>query len=517
MNICNNYFKSLEKYPDNCALQVQNHQLSYSELWGLANKIYNEIVNSKNYSKTTYIGILAYRTDLFYASVIAILASGKAFMPFNPKNPVERAKAMISLSEAKILIVGTEFQNQFNEIDLSNSIHIITTDSSNFKHHLVSQLGDSKHIDMKIIDVPENNPAYLLFTSGTTGVPKGIPISQNNFIAYIDYISENYPLRNSDRCTQVFDTTFDLSMHDLFVTWSAGAALCVLSTNELISPIKFIQKNSITAWFSVPSMIISLSRMKLLKPGILDSIRISFFCGEAFTADSAKKWNEAAPNSRIINLYGPTETTIAVAEFEVKSDSYSSSRNGVIPIGKLFSSHNYCIIDQSFNPVKQGEEGELCICGPQVCSGYLKNEEKTKIQFITIPQRGGQNIYYRTGDLVVENANGIIDYLGRIDFQVKIRGYRVELQEIESSIIKYIQKEPVVVISFPFNSSNADYLVGVVPKESKEKENDIISYCSSVLPEYMVPKKIIYLEQFPININGKIDRKAIIKNMEELL
>lgn len=513
MNALKYFCNSCDKHPNLAALEINNKTYTYYELWKFAADIYNEIIHSKEFDQAIFIGIMAYRSDLFYASVIAILASGKAYVPFNPKMPADRIKSMIELGGIKTLIIGQEFNILLKKLNLNDDIKIITTESNKTIVPKSTTIKHTRNLKMNLQETNKDDPAYLLFTSGTTGMPKGIPISHSNLIAYIDYIRGNYKLSEFDKCSQVFDTTFDLSMHDLFVTWSAGACLCVLNSTDLISPVNFIRKNRITIWFSVPSMISSMARMRLLKPNQFESIRLSFFCGEAFTVDSARKWMELAPYSRVINLYGPTETTISVAEYEVFAENLSGSKNGIISIGKVFNTHSHVIIDESFNILTPGEEGELCISGPQVCAGYLKNAEKTKSQFVRL-RNYPDKTWYRTGDLVRENELGFIDFIGRIDFQVKIRGYRIELQEIEDFIKKVTFTEPIVVCSYPFNNPNADYLVAFVPNEVEESENQIIQFCALNLPEYMIPKKVFFIDTFPTNLNGKIDRKELAKIIE---
>lgn len=508
VNIISSFFQNKNNNPSSRALFVGGEYQTYGDLWVNATKLFAILNSSEKFRAAKYIGIMSYRTDLYFASIIAILSAGKAFVPFNPKIPKERNKRILELSGCKIVILGDDFTKSFPIDYFDNSIDIITQNDIDYFEQSKKTIPS-----MTALPVNPNDPVYLLFTSGTTGEPKGISISHDNLCSYVNHFLKLFPIRESDKCSQVFDSTFDLSMHDIFVTWSAGASLYVLSPFDLLSPINFINKNNLSVWFSVPSVISNLVRLNQLKPDSIKSIRLSLFCGEALTVESANKWQIAAPNSQIVNLYGPTETTISVSHYEINENCEKESLNGIVPIGKVFSTHNYLVINEECQPVASGDVGELCISGPQVCGGYLNNEEKTKSQFVEITGL----TYYKTGDLVTENSPSVINIVGRKDFQTKIRGYRIELREIELCIEKFVKLEPVVVIPVPFNSLTAEYVIACVPHSIERNEQEIILHCKGMLPEYMVPKKVFLLQDFPTNINGKLDKVAIVKTLEDLL
>ena len=517
------YFsESARKYPEECALEIGNQKYSYSTLGGFAQQIGNSIRNSLQEKPDELLtGILAYRSLTVYAGILGALAAGGGYVPVSPKFPAERIGHIFNTVHCPVLIVGKEFYKMLPDIcyflnyeplwifpfdtppeTIKNKQHIflnLTIENSIFQDHYISW------------DVSLDKIAYLLFTSGSTGTPKGIPISHGNLTSFIDYIKKRCPLNTTDRCSQAFDTTFDVSVHDLMITWASGACLCSMPVTDLIAPANFISKKKLTVWYSVPSIPTFMLKMHTLKPNAFPSLRYSFFAGEALGASIVEAFAKAAPNSRIINAYGPTELTITITDYEWRRniDSCDTCRNGFVPIGKTYSTHEDLIVDPtSLLPVKDGECGELLIHGPQQSKGYFENPIKTAEAFVECPCAPGK-IFYRTGDLVVRNSEGNLDYLGRIDFQVKVRGYRVEIQEIENTLKKLTKHEECIVFGYPPNTASVDYLLAAIAGEEMDKTN-ILNGCASILPDYMVPKDIVFLHNFPLNNNGKVDRKAII-------
>jgi amino acid adenylation domain-containing protein len=351
------------------------------------------------------------------------------------------------------------------------------------------------------------NPAYLLFTSGTTGKPKGVPVSNRNVAGYLDFMLKTYDFQPEDRFTQNFDLSFDLSVHDLFLAWSSGACLCVPQDNSSFAMARFIREKQPTVWFSVPSVITLMDRMRLLKPAAFPSVRLSFFCGEAFHSRSATAWKTAAPQSRLVNLYGPTEATIAITHYELpdKSEQWKSEL-GIISIGRVFKGNSVMIQEGT----SQLGEGELYLSGNQVVDGYFENEQADREAFFHDP--GKQQLWYKTGDLVKVDKDGDLFFLGRKNAEVKISGYRVNLKEIENVLTDY---EPVAQAVVIFEQA-ADgqgifvaFILGNKPEKIEEKELD--AFCRQQLPWYMVPGKFIFVEEIPLNPNGKVDVASLKK------
>ncbi|MGA8480647.1 MAG: AMP-binding protein [Chthoniobacterales bacterium] len=349
-----------------------------------------------------------------------------------------------------------------------------------------------------------------MFTSGSTGQPKGVPIAQSNVRSYLQYVCNRYDMDETDRFSQEFDLTFDLSVHDMFVCWERGACLFSVPETSVMAPAKFIREHQLTMWFSVPSVIGVLARMRLLPPGCFPSLRYSLFCGEPLAASYAQLWQEAAPNSILENLYGPTETTIAISHYRWnQTGSSEESVNGIVPIGWIFDGQQCSVIDAEQKAVPAGVPGELCLSGSQVTTGYWDEPKKTQEQFVRLPG-AGERRWYRTGDMVQQDANGCLYYLGRVDNQVKIRGYRVELQEIEAVLRRACDTEQVVSIAWPVEHGSAEGVVAFVAGVAALDADRVLDYCSKILPGYMVPRTIYLCDEMPLNANGKIDRPRLV-------
>jgi len=331
---------------------------------------------------------------------------------------------------------------------------------------------------------------------------------------YLRYVSERYSISPDDRFSQMFDMTFDLSVHDMFVCWTNGACLCSVPQASLMAPARFIREKQLTVWFSVPSVIMLLQKMRMLKPASLPSLRLSLFCGEALLASWADAWQTAAPGSLLENLYGPTEATIAISHYRWKPGSSAHCVNGIVPIGHIFSTQKGCIIDSDRKLVAAGAAGELCLAGSQVTGGYLNNPAKTREQFITLGEEG--ETWYRTGDLVLEDEDGCLQYLGRLDNQVQVRGHRVELQEVDHVLREASKNDLSVAVAWPVDGGHAEAIYAFICGSESDGDG-IIDFCKRRLPEYMVPRRIFMIEEMPLNVNGKIDRGALAKLVEKRL
>jgi amino acid adenylation domain-containing protein len=361
--------------------------------------------------------------------------------------------------------------------------------------------------------VPDDAHAYLLFTSGSTGQPKGVPITHANVVHFLEVNQRRYQLTHEDRLSQTFDQTFDLSIFDCFMAWGSGACLCAMQPIQLLSPFRFVQEKNITVWFSVPSVITLLLKKNLLKPGSLPSLRLSLFCGEALTKDSVEAWQSAAPNSIIENLYGPTELTIACAAYLWHPErSPRECFNGIVPIGQVYENLHHLVVDENLQPVLPGEDGELCVAGVQTFPGYWNDSQKTVLSTFTCPdQNGNKLLYYRTGDRVRLVENNYI-YLGRMDRQIKVLGYRVDLGDIEATLRAVPGVIEAVALGWPVNDGSYEGVIAFVSGNLLNVEL-LRSKARDCLPAYMVPHTIHILDNMPLNANGKVARNTLYEKL----
>jgi amino acid adenylation domain-containing protein len=344
-----------------------------------------------------------------------------------------------------------------------------------------------------------------LFTSGTTGQPKGVPVSFGNLDSYVRSASALLGLDPADRCSQAFNLNFDLSVHDIFVTWAAGACLYPLNAADLLAPARFLRAHALTTWFSVPALAMVMQRTRTLRPGVFPSLRQSLFCGEALPEATVEAWAQAAPNSRLLNLYGPTEATIAITCHEWRPGT-DTARYGLVPIGRPIGAQRTHLLDEVGQLIDGPGRGELALEGDQVTRGYLNAPDLTAAAYVPVPGKPGARCYC-TGDLVERDRDGLLHYVGRLDSQVKLRGHRIELQEIDRVLRASAGHDLAVAVALPLDGPVQE-IVGVVASADLDAQG-VLDRCRARLPEAMLPARIVALDDLPLNDNGKIDRKAV--------
>ncbi|PZD96797.1 D-alanine--poly(phosphoribitol) ligase [Paenibacillus sambharensis] len=514
------FLRSVRQHPANLALTVREQEWTYQMLDDTARR-WAAVLSQQTGGQDKRTGIFSYRSEASYVGVLASLYAGHTFVPLNPTFPAARTKMMIERAELDALIVDKASLKPLRELlrlgaTLPRLVLLTDADSEELLEVPADVADRSALMQTEPLNelpvVPADSAAYLLFTSGSTGVPKGVPITHRNVTHFLTVTQDRYQITSSDRLTQTFDQTFDLSVFDLFMAWSNGAAVCSIQPIELLSPIQFIQKQGITVWFSVPSVAALIRKQNLLHKGCMPGLRLSLFCGEALPQSTAQLWQEAAPDSVVENLYGPTELTIACASYQWDpSRSPLECVNGVVPIGSLFNGLKFGILDESGDLKSDLDKGgELCVSGPQMFPGYWRDPKQTALkQLEAVDDAGIVVTYYRTGDRVRMLSNGILAYLGRMDDQIQVQGYRVELSEIEG----VLSGEPGVILSaavgWPLEEGSAKGICAFIVGREVDL-NGLAAAAGRKLPSYMVPRRFYSLEQMPLNANGKIDRKALL-------
>lgn len=505
------FLKQVALHPEAPALVVKGRVLSYGALDETARRWAGAIVGRLG-GPVARVGIFGSRSEVSYTAALAALYSGAGFVPLNPRFPADRTRAMIDRAELDAIFVDKLASSQISAVlgglEKTPPIWLPESDSA-------SELALARPLDGELPPLPPEHLAYLLFTSGTTGNPKGVPISQSNVCAFINWAVDRYQIHPGDRFSQTFDQTFDLSVFDLFVAWSAGACVYAMSPVDLLAPSRFINKNELTVWFSVPSIPAQMRKRKLLGPNTLPTLRWSLFCGEPLPQASAEAWLAAAPNSTVENLYGPTELTIACTVHRWDPErSPELCVNDMVPIGRPYPGLTAVLVDEELHPVSDGKPGELCLCGVQTSSGYWKDPVKTAERFVKISADGLPGMtFYRTGDLARRLSNGEYVCLGRTDHQIKVLGFRVELGEIEGVLQKGTGVVQAVAIGWPISESTAKGIVAFVSGAGIDL-TELSNACKASLADYMVPSRIILIDDMPLNANGKVDRAALKAQLE---
>lgn len=505
--LINRVIRAARRFPDRPALLLPDSSFTYAELMARAGSVANRV--SALHNRAPVVGILAERSIDAYVGILGALLAGKGYLPLNPRFPVQRNIFMIEKSGLTTLIMGRECvdygKGLLEKVDGPLNIIVQDKESGSSLEGQVSHpfyyVEKNETFPLDELDQDPEATAYLLFTSGSTGSPKGVAVSNFNVTAYLDNLRSMFGFSEEDRFSQTFDLTFDLSVHDLFLCWSSGACLCIPEDNSTFGLSRYLRQMQPTVWFSVPSVATLMDRMRLLKEDAFPWIRKSFFCGEALRVETALSWKKAASASDVVNLYGPTETTIAVSSYLLPDNpGRIKSRNGIVSIGKPFPGHDGVIEGSG------STRGMLYIRGPQVVSGYFNDPELTRKSFSG--ERSPTRVY-ATGDLAERDEEGDLYFLGRMDSEVKISGYRVDLQEIDHILSVREDVQQAVTLYLPGSGENHVLVTFIVGHEDRHLVQKVLDHCRKLLPYYMVPEKLIFVEAVPLNPNGKTDRQAL--------
>jgi amino acid adenylation domain-containing protein len=500
------------------ALFVGDAPLSYGELANLARRI-SGWLGLKTGEASAKVGILASRTIEAYAGVLGTLWSGAAYVPINPNTPEDRLVRILRLTKLDALIAdqaGLELLSD-RVLEWAPSRILFGAGAKPPRSALrFKGIGFESFTELsdegpdRPVTVAGDALAYIIFTSGTTGTPKGVMIETESVARYCGVVQERCGFRPTDRVSQVAELTFDNSVLDLFVTWAAGAGLYVVPASQLMAPAKFIRDHQITNWFSTPSTASIMGRMNLLTPGAFPSLRCSIFAGEALSIATAQAWRIAAPSSFVDNFYGPTEVTVDCMAQRLEDPPNVTRDRGTLAIGTPFPGIRAGIVDANLNFLPHGQEGELVVSGRQVARGYFQDPELTAARFPMIEGRR----WYRTGDLAFEDASGTFHHLGRIDNQVKILGNRVELEEVEAHLREIVGTDSVAAVAWPLADGRATGIVAFhcAPGMTRDKVREEMKLR---VPDYMIPKRVHFLYALPLGSSGKIDRKALTRLLDE--
>jgi amino acid adenylation domain-containing protein len=511
------FLASAARHPDAVALVCGDVTMTYGALEETA-RVWASGICDVVGGPAERVGVFGSRSEVAYAGTLAALMSGAAFVPLNPTFPQARTRSMIELGCLDAIIVDRAALPQLVAIaaELPHCPPILVPEGEGDELRIAGHrvLGASSLAARPPLDVlppvlPEQ-VAYLLFTSGSTGIPKGVPVTHANVLHFIDTMMARYRIGPTDRLSQTFDQTFDLSVFDLFMAWEGGASVHVPQPLELLAPTRFIARHNLTVWFSVPSVPALMRKKGFLKPNIFPSLRLSLFCGEPLPAATAAAWQAAAPDAIVENLYGPTELTIACLLHRWDRErSPALCVSGMVPIGRPYPGLGVVLLDEAGRPVADGEAGELCVCGPQAVPGYWRDPSRTAERFVSIAVSSSSTLrFYRTGDRAVRLPSGDYAYLGRADHQIKVLGHRVELGDIEAAL----RVDPAVVetiaVGWPVEDGSALGIVAFV--SGTDIDAAALQHAvRSRLPDYMVPREIRIVEAMPLNANGKIDRAAL--------
>ncbi|MBK7424924.1 MAG: amino acid adenylation domain-containing protein [Propionivibrio sp.] len=502
--------------PEAPAVVCQGRSLTYSQLAERSARLAACLTHSLDWARRDgqppRVGIFASRGVDACVALLGACWAGATYVPISLKQPEERILNLFAQCGLSALITDDQGAKLLSERVLAACPDVVIHAG---QERLWPRDSVIKIIEMATlppvtpeepVNMAASDTAYIIFTSGTTGVPKGVMISTGSARHYVSMIAEWLELRASDRALETCELSFDFSIHNMFSTWEVGAALHILPATTVMNAVKFARNSELTIWNSVPSLAGMLRQIKALAPESLANLRVTVFGGEQLPASTVTAWQSAAPNSVIFNLYGPTEATVFCLAQTVANPLLLTPGRDVLAIGKPLPGNEARVVDESGQTIADGASGELVIAGEQLADGYLGAPELTASRFPTLDGKR----WYRTGDLALRDATGSFHCLGRIDNQVKVLGYRVELEEIDAHLRIVSGADIVGSVAWPQAGGMASGIVSFVGASSIDAEQ-VIDALKNRLPPYMLPSRIITLEIMPLNSSGKVDRRALLK------
>jgi len=478
-------------YNDRNAFCINQKYYSYSDTGFRINGIKEKILHSA----TQNIGIVIYDDIETYSSILAVLFAGKTYVPINPHNPPDRNDSIIEQSEIRLILTSCEEEIK-SVVTVLNSLTIFPTNEVAGANSLITAP-----------EISDEQNAYILFTSGSTGVPKGVPIKVKNLASFVEaFFALDYQVDETDRFLQMFDLTFDLSIMSYLIPLTVGACVYTVPAGDIkfTSAYTILEDYEITVALMVPSILSFLHNY--FDEISFPKMKYSLFCGEALYTDLTSGWAKCVPNALIQNVYGPTEATIFCLTYDWKRDATNKDHNGILCIGKPMKDMKAIVVDEQLKEVGAETPGELCLSGGQLTSGYLKNPEKNESSFFHHTIDNKDHIFYRTGDICFIDKDGDFMFSGRLDNQIKIQGFRVELSEIEHHAREFLKSPNVVAVTS--QNENDNTLIHLFIEQS-DKTEGLNKYLKTKIPAYMIPAEIRSLDNLPLNVNGKVDRKAI--------
>ncbi|WFE24205.1 AMP-binding protein [Solwaraspora sp. WMMD937] len=502
------FMRGLEAAPDQPAVRIGSDTISYAEVHRTALR-WAAVLTEHAGGRPAPVGVLAAGSLPAYVGILAALYAGATVVPLHPDFPPARTRAMLDAAGVTVVVTDEPAVAGLPaSLPAGRDVAVLVAGQDPQPRSPLRMLpGRSGRPLPAPRPVRPGDAAYMLFTSGSTGRPKGVPITHASLAHYFRLLDQRYDFDSADVFSQTFDLNFDCAMFDLFCAWGAGAQLLRVPGQAYRDLPGFLAAHQVSVWFSTPSSIGLVRRLGGLGAGTLPTLRRSFFAGEALRCRDAAHWQDAAVNSTVENLYGPTELTITVTRHRYGAGSHQLAVNGVVPIGPLHDGHEQLLVDEAGQPV--ADEGELWVSGPQLTPGYLDPADGDG-RFVV---RDGRT-WYRTGDRVRRTAGGELLYLGRLDAQVQVHGWRVELAEIEHAVRGCVGVDDAAVLDVAVEDTT-ELVVFYTGRPAAVVE--LTRQLRQSLPQRLVPRRYEHRDELPLNANRKVDRPALRARAREMV
>ena len=499
---------SVDRHADRPALVGVDETLTYAELDAAVNRVAHVLL-AHGLTPGARVCVLAEKAPWTVAALIGTLRAGGAYVPVDPAGPASRVARIVGAAEPEVVLVDAGSRALLDEVlaELPGPLPVVgAIDDAPAAFTRADLLAAPA-------DAPGAAPAdlaHLLFTSGSTGAPKGVMITHDTVLAFVDWALRHFGAKPGDRISGHPPLHFDLSTFDIYATLAAGAELHLVPASLGIDPrgtASFIRDRALTQWFSVPSVLTYLARFDAVAQDDFPALERLLWCGEVLPTPVLAHWMRRLPHVRFTNLYGPTEATIASSFFDVPE--VPADETLPVPIGRACEGEELHVLDEAMAPVPAGETGELWIGGAGLSPGYWRDPEKTAAAFRADPVAGER--LYRTGDLARADVDGVVHFLGRADSQIKSRGYRIELGEIEAALatVAGIRECAVVGVDTGGFEGTTICCAYSVAEGHELPPTELRSAVAELVPRYMVPARWAELDDLPHNVNGKIDRPAL--------
>lgn len=502
------YLEILNTYKDSekVAYVCNENQLTFKNLMLYSDRLAKYIVEKYGHNKEP-IPIYGHKDFLMLVSFLACTKSGHPYCPMDISFTKTRIRDVLEITNSPVCLF-TE------DIEIDNNCNILR------RNEILSIINDKRY-DFMLFDelncIDGDDVVYIIFTSGSTGKPKGVQITYDNLNNYIKWMHGVVGKKYNKIYLNQAPFSFDLSVMDLYLSLCSESTLYAITKSTQLdfwSLYEHLKKSNVNNWVSTPSFVDMCLSLKEFNSENIKYIEYFLFCGEVLTKKTVKRLKERFPNAKIINTYGPTESTVCITDIEVTDDVIEKYEN--IPLGKIKEGTRVEIRNDN-RILKDGEVGEIVIIGNTVSCGYYKNEpQNNKSFFITEKKERG----YRTGDSgYIKDGN--LFFMNRLDFQIKLNGYRIELGDIENNVLNIEGILSCCALPNYDSDNKVKSITAVVVVSHKINEEKTYSKflkmeLKKYLPDYMIPKNFKFLDKIPMNSNGKVDRKALIKLLENI-
>ena len=504
-SIINYLEKTITLYPEKNAVIDGNKKLTFLELGERAKKVAASIQDFLDEKRNAPVAVYLDKSEELVVADIGVSYSGNFFMNLDIKTPKERIQAILRHIEPEIIIVDETTREVIDNLLKENSQTIIMT-LETMQNRMLSDV-DEINIYNKLNFQIDTDPSCIINTSGSTGIPKGVILNHKSFFDFLTWSTETFELNEHTIIGSLSPSVFDIFVYEIWLMASKGSTIVILNSNMSMFPAKLLQQmkiEKVNFIFWVPSIMVNIANMDLLKKIDLQDLRLVWFAGEVFPTKQFNYWRKYLPQVEFANLYGPIEITLDCTYYIVKRDFDDSEP---LPIGYPCRNTDILILNDTDELCTPGEEGELCVRGTSLAMGYYKNSEKTAQAFVQNPLNSNYpETIYRTGDVVYINELGEIVFKGRKDSLIKHMGYRIELGEIEHAVINKLK---IVQYCCAVYNKQKKEITLFYESAKKIEASEFRKQLIALFPKYMVPVVYIQRDLLPRNTNGKIDRQKL--------